>query len=145
MIGKMLVALEVGAYMPERAHDTDAGLDLRAPMNICAVIHPHQSVVIDTGVHVQLPKGCYGRIASKSGMNVKYSIVNEGVIDEGYTGTICVKLYNHGNEPYIIDSGDKITQLIVERYYKPKIVNTSILHFRKTERGNGGFGSTGTK
>lgn len=90
----MKVKLDPGAYMPERAHEQDAGYDLRTPVR--AVIHPEGSVVIDTGVHVQIPDGYVGFLKSKSGLNVRLDLTGEGVIDAGYTGSITVKLYNHG-------------------------------------------------
>jgi len=134
----MKVVLDAGAYMPERAHDTDAGYDLRSPIDIW--IQPRDSVVIDTGIHVAIPKFYYGRIASKSGLNMK-SIVTEGVIDSAYTGSIRVKMYNHGLYPYHVLKGDKITQMIIERFYALELEQVDELE--KTERGNGGFGSTG--
>lgn len=90
------VRLDEGAYLPQRAHGTDAGLDLRTPVD--AYVRAGGCTVIDTGVHIQLPPGMVGMLKSKSGLNVKDGIVSEGVIDEGYTGTILVKLYNHGTE-----------------------------------------------
>lgn len=76
------VRLDPGAYLPQRAHDTDAGLDLRTPVD--AYVRAGGSTVIDTGVHIQLPPGTVGMLKSKSGLNVKDGIVSEGVIDEGY-------------------------------------------------------------
>ena len=136
---KIKVILDTGAYMPERAHEADAGYDLRSPIK--TRIYPGMSFTIDTGVHVQIPHGYVGMLKSKSGLNVKHDIVGEGVIDSGYTGSIRVKLYNHGNESYMIEVGDKISQLVILPILTPDLEQTN--SFEKTERGNNGFGSTG--
>ena len=138
----MKIALEPGAYMPERAHPTDAGLDLRTPRRF--VLHTDDGMTIDTGVHIELPKGYFGKIESKSGLNVNYSIVScGGVIDEGYTGSIRVKLYNLGYKPYIFQAGDKIAQLIIQPYATPKMYLVGRDALEETDRGDAGFGSTG--
>lgn len=137
----MKIKLDRGAYAPVRAHTTDAGMDLKSPT--LEWVPPHGSVVIDTGVHVELPYGTVGMLKSKSGLNVKYGIVSEGVIDEGYTGSIKVKLYNHSdNEDVFIEPGDKITQLVVLPVEYPTIEIVESLN-ENTERGSNGFGSTG--
>lgn len=92
----MKIKLDPGAFMPEYAHAQDAGMDLRSPVD--AVVLPHDSAVIDTGVHVEIPKGAVGMLKSKSGLNVNHDLTSEGVIDEGFTGSIRVKLYNHGGD-----------------------------------------------
>ena len=135
----MKIKLDGGAYMPERAHDTDAGLDIRSP--IAATVFPKDSVIIDTGVHIELPPNTVGMLKSKSGLNVKHDITSEGVIDVGYTGSIVVKLYNHGNKPYSVKRGDKITQLVIMPIVYPGI--ELVENLEEAERGNGGFGSTG--
>ena len=135
----MKVKLDEDAFMPVRAHETDAGLDLMSPVD--AIIPPEGSTVIDTGVHIELPYGTVGMLKSKSGLNIKHGIVSEGVIDEGYTGSIAVKLYNLSNHRYRVERGDKITQLVIVECYKPDIEIVDSL--TETERGNNGFGSTG--
>ena len=136
----MKIMLDEGALMPNRAHTTDAGIDLKTPHAFC--IWPGESIAVDTGVHVQLPPGTYGKIESKSGLNVKHGVVCcGGVIDEGYTGSIVVKLYNLSDERYTFEAGQKIAQMIVQPYYAPSMVLADILE--KTERGDAGFGSTG--
>ena len=135
----MKIKLDRGAFVPERAHVTDAGADLRSPVG--TVIPARGSRVIDTGVHIQLPHGYVGMLKSKSGLNVKHGITSEGVIDEGYTGPIKAKLYNHGDEPYKIERGDKITQLVIVpcEYVYFDLVDK----LDDSERGGDGFGSTG--
>lgn len=136
----MKVSLDPGAKAPTRAHATDAGLDLYAMED--GTVKAHSSRVFDTGVHVQLPPGTAGVLVSKSGLNVRHDITSTGLIDESYTGSIRVKLYNHGNRDYEVWVGDKISQLmVVPVYYEPVEIVEAIS--QDTERGNRGFGSTG--
>ena len=137
----MKVLLDPGAYMPERAHSADAGYDLRSPIK-CR-LYAGEAVVIDTGVHVEIPVGYAGMLKSKSGLNVKHDIVGEGVIDSGYTGSIRVKLYNHGSESYMIEVGDKISQLVILPIIMPEL--ELVEELEETDRGNNGFGSTGRR
>lgn len=135
----MKIKLDSWGIMPTRAHDTDAGLDLYAPCT--QAVPAHGSAVFDTGVHVQLPPNTAGMIKSKSGLNVNHGITSEGVVDVGYTGSICVKLYNHSDTPYMIRKGDKISQLVIMPIVIPPIVVVDELE--ESERGDNGFGSTG--
>ena len=135
------VVLDEGAYMPERAHKEDAGFDLRTRNGF--TLQPGSTEVIDTGIHIAIPKGYFGKLESKSGLNVKHGIVScGGVIDCGYTGSIKVKLCNSGRNKYTFNPGDKIVQLIII----PCDVESSLSiveSLRETDRGEKGFGSTG--
>lgn len=135
----MRIKLDEGAYEPKRAHRFDAGLDLFSREEV--VIPARGSVIIDTGVHVEIPECCAGFLKSKSGLNMKHKITSEGVIDTGYTGSIIVQLYNHGDEPYLVHRGDKITQLVLI----PIVLSTLefVDELDSTERGDKGIGSTG--
>lgn len=135
----MKIKLDPMAWIPERAHDTDAGLDLKSPINI--TVPARGSATIDTGVHIQLPPGTCGMLKSKSGLNVKHGITSEGVIDEGYTGSIVVKLYNHTFDDYHVNIGDKISQLVIVPILTPELKFVDDLE--GGERGDNGFGSTG--
>lgn len=135
----MNVMLDEGAFMPEFAHKTDAGADLRSPVDV--VIPARGSAVIDTGIHVEIPEGFTGFLKSKSGLNVKHDLIGEGVIDSGYQGSIRVKLYNMGDKDYAVSNGDKIIQLVILPCAYCDFVEAN--KFAETERGNGGFGSTG--
>lgn len=135
----MRIKLDNGAYMPTRAHAADAGLDLYSPEEVH--IPPKWFATIDTGVHVELPKNTVGMVKSKSGLNVNHGIQSEGVIDVGYTGSIKVKLYNHSGRWYRVEKGDKISQLVILPILTPDLEVVDELD--ETERGNGGFGSTG--
>lgn len=133
------IKLDDGAKMPTRAHETDAGLDLYARNKI--YIFPHSSCVFDTGVHIAIPEGYVGFLKSKSGLNVKYGLTSEGVIDAGYTGSICVKLYNNSGDPYMVYEGDKISQLVILPIITPDLELVESLD--DTDRGENGFGSSG--
>lgn len=136
----MKIILDEGAKMPTRAHADDAGLDLYSREN--RVIYPHSSATFDTGVHVEIPRGYVGMIKSKSGLNVKYGLTSEGVLDCGYTGSIRVKLYNHSSEAYTVAAGDKISQLVIMPIIAPELELVKDFG-TDTERGDNGFGSTG--
>ena len=135
----MKVVIDPGAYMPTRAHKTDAGLDLRAMES--KTILAFGTAVFRTCVHVQLPPGTAGLLVSKSGLNIKHDITSTGLIDEGYTGEIMVKLHNHGSTSYRVEAGDKISQLIVVPVLYESVEICDSL--TETERGSDGFGSTG--
>lgn len=136
----MKIMLDEGAILPTRAHSTDAGLDLYSREDMA--ILPGGSAVFDTGVHTELPSGTFGQLFSKSGLNVNYNIVScGGTIDEGYTGSIRVKLYNLGDKPYMIRARQKICQLVIMPCLQPELEVVDRLE--ETERGENGFGSTG--
>lgn len=137
----MKIKLEEGAKIPTRAHDTDAGLDIYSRET--KTVPAKGSAIFDTGVHVELPATppTVGFLKSKSGLNVKHGITSEGVIDVGYTGSIVVKLYNNSDTDYTVNAGDKISQLVILPILTPSLELVETLE--ETERGSGGFGSTG--
>lgn len=136
---EMKIKLDEDAKMPTRAHSTDAGLDIYSRDE--QIVPAKESAIFDTGVHIELPEGTVGMLKSKSGLNVKYGIVSEGVIDVGYTGSIVVKLYNHSGFDYRVKAGDKISQLVILPIYTPTLKLVDSLE--DTERGDNGFGSSG--
>lgn len=136
----MNIILDEGAFCPVRAHYADAGLDLKTPIDV--FVKPNDSVCIDTGVHVEIPEGYWGKIESKSGLNVNHGVVSlGGTIDSGYTGSIRVKLYNFSDEAYHFSRGDKIAQLVITPCVLCEVEEVD--SFAETERGNKGFGSSG--
>lgn len=135
----MKIKLDEGAKMPTRAHQKDAGLDLYAREK--QIVPAKESAVFDTGVHIELPDNTVGMLKSKSGLNVKHGITSEGVIDVGYTGSIKVKLYNNSGYDYTVNEGDKISQLVIMPILTPELEQVDELG--ESERGSGGFGSTG--
>ena len=136
----MNIYVETGAYVPERAHKTDAGLDIKSKET--RLIKAHRCALFHTGLHVQLPHGPAGLLVSKSGLNVKHGITSTGLIDEGYTGEIMVKLYNNSDESYLVQVGDKISQLVIIPVLYEDIHIMNSLD-ENTERGDKGFGSSG--
>jgi dUTP pyrophosphatase len=143
------IKLDEGAKLPSRAHETDAGLDLYTPIDVAVVRSrwtPTEgitigSATIDTGVHIEIPRGYTGFMKSKSGLNVKHGLTAEGVIDAGYTGSIVVKLYNHTSISYEFKAGEKIAQLVLLPIITPNLEVVDTLE--DTERGSNGFGSSG--
>lgn len=135
----MRIKLDEGAQSPTRAHQTDAGLDIRS--NESGTLYAHTFRAFHTGLHIELPQGTVGLLCSRSGMNIRQGITSTGVIDEGYTGEILVNLINHSDEDVYINAGDRISQLLVlPVFYEPiKIVE----ELDGSERGEDGFGSTG--
>lgn len=125
-----------------KAHDDDAGFDLRTPVPF--ILPSHSYWVVDTGIHVDIPKGYAGLIVSKSGLNVKHSIMSTGLIDSGYTGSIVVKLYNFGMDDYEFGEGDKISQLMILPIFRGNSKKIKMIN-RNTSRGSNGFGSSGRK
>ena len=135
----MKIQLDPGAIKPTRAHSTDAGLDLYSPVR--KVIRANDRESIDTGVHVEIPVGYVGMVTSKSGLMAKEGITSRGTIDCGYTGSIKAVLFNHSRKDYIVEKGQKITQLVLMPIITPELEVVETLE--DTERGTGGFGSTG--
>ena len=139
---KLKIYLDENAKMPTRAHETDAGLDLYAVRS--AVVYGNSSEIFDTGVHIEIPAGYAGFLKSKSGLNVRFGITSEGVIDAGYTGSIVVKLYNNGKFPFYVNKGDKVTQLVILPIETPELeLVENLEQFNGSDRGDKGFGSTG--
>ena len=134
----MKAMLDEGAFVPERKHPTDAGLDLKTPIDV--FIRPKNRAFVDTGVHVELPANTVGMIKSRSGLNKNYGVQCEGVIDENYRGSIGVVLYNHSDRPLKFNKGDRIGQLVILPcvYEDVELVDK----LDDTDRGEGGFGST---
>ena len=130
------------AKIPTRATSGSAGLDTYASEGIC--IPAGGSGVVSAGISLEMPAGVYARIAPRSGLAVKNRIaVGAGVIDPDYEGEVKVVLFNHGGEDFIVQPGDRIAQIVLERVM---MIDASIVPrkiMRKTERGSAGLGSTG--
>lgn len=125
---------------PTHAHENDAGYDLYAPRDVYVL--GQMRITVDTGVCFEIPKGYYGAIKPKSGLLFKEDInVGEGVVDCGYTGSVRVRILNLGHSPYQFKRGEKIAQIVFSPCLTPILEEATELE--ETERGNGGFGSTG--
>lgn len=133
------VKLDDGAWLPTRSHDTDAGADIRCIKGF--TVPARGSVVIGTGIHVELPPNTKGDIVSKSGLNVNHGILTFGLIDEGFDGEIRVRVYNLSDDDYTFMPGEKVTQFVVSHVCYPTYVEAD--EISGGERGSGGFGSTG--
>lgn len=133
------IKLDEGAFMPIRAYKTDAGLDLMIPIDV--EIPAHGNCFIDTGVHMEIPSGYFGKLETKSGLNSKHIVSMGGVIDANYTGSIKVILYNLSENSFLFNRGDKIIQIIIQPCEYPYLHIVEKLS--DSERGNNGFGSSG--
>jgi dUTP pyrophosphatase len=128
------------ARLPTRGSERAAGLDLHAVERV--TIGPGERAAVRTGLAVAVPRGFYGRVAPRSGLAVRHGIdVLAGVIDADYRGEILCALVNHGREPFEVEPGARVAQLIVEAIATPEPAWAEDLE--ETERGAGGFGSTG--
>lgn len=133
------------AIIPTHATDGSAGLDLCACIENNIILNPNKSVLIPTGLAIELPSNDMAAfIFARSGLSIKFGIAlsnGVGVIDSDYRGEICVGLRNFGEESYIIKKNERIAQLIVMPISCLSIVEVNMLN--DTIRGQGGFGSTG--
>lgn len=130
------------AHAPVRASTKAAGYDLKSVSEV--IVPARGKALVDTGIKIQLPEGCYGRIAPRSGLAVNNFIdVGAGVIDEDYRGVIQVVLFNHSFRDFTVTAGDRIAQLICQKIYYPDLEEVNELS--ETERGEERFGSTGMK
>lgn len=138
---KIKIALDPGAHMPTRSHEWDAGLDLYAMNDVW--LRPCSYEFFDTGVHIAIPRGYVGFVKSRSGLMLK-GMKTDGTIDADYTGSIGVTLYNHHRGDVYIKRGDRIAQLVIVPCLIPRLEDIEIVdELEETERGDGGFGSTG--
>lgn len=134
-----------GAQLPYRASRGAAAYDLCACVEGPILLAPGDSAVIPTGIAIELPReDMVALVFSRSGHGIKHgiSLLNSvGVIDYDYRGEIAVGLINHGKEPYEIAPDERIAQLMITSFFAPEVVECAELG--ATERGSGGFGSTG--
>lgn len=133
--------LSDNAFPPVKGSEQAAGFDLRAAYDY--VVPSKGKELVKTDLQVEIPEGCYGRVAPRSGLAVKNFIdVGAGVVDSDYRGNVGVVLFNFGEQDFAIHKGDRVAQLICEKIEYPQLEevkeNLSI-----TDRGDGGFGSTG--
>eukprot|EP00070_Physeter_catodon_P044256 XP_028351150.1 deoxyuridine 5'-triphosphate nucleotidohydrolase, mitochondrial isoform X2 [Physeter catodon] len=134
------VRLSEHATAPTKGSERAAGYDLYSAYDY--TVPPMEKALVKTDIQIALPSGCYGRVAPRSGLAAKHFIdVGAGVIDEDYRGNVGVVLFNFGKEKFEVKKGDRIAQLICERIFYPEIEEVQVLD--DTERGSGGFGSTG--
>ena len=139
-----LMRVREGAIIPKQATAGSAGYDLCACMDAPQTIEPGERCVFPSGLAAEIPAGTAGFVFTRSGLGIKKGIHvtnGVGVIDSDYRGEIHVGLHNLSAEPYTVQPGERIAQMIIMPYFAPGIVEVASLS--DTERGAGGFGSTG--
>ena len=132
--------------LPEYATPQSAGMDLRANLNEPVTLNPLERKLIPTGLYMALPAGYEAQVRPRSGLAIKKGITvlnTPGTVDADYRGEVCVILINLSNEPFIVNDGERIAQMVIAKHEQPEIVEVDVLD--ETERGTGGFGHTGTK
>ncbi len=144
MINVNIKKLNDNAIIPTRGSEYAAGYDLYACINEPVVIYPHETVKIGTGIAIEIPDGYFGAIFARSGLATKKGLRPSncvGVCDSDYRGEYIVALHNDANELMVVDPNERIAQLVVMPYLPVKF--TEVDELSDTERGSGGFGSTG--
>ena len=132
--------------LPKYATKMSAGMDLRANIDEPIVLQPGERRLIPTGLHIGLPEGYEAQVRPRSGLAYKHGVTvlnSPGTIDADYTGDVGVILINHGQEPFTINDGERIAQMVIAKYKQAAWVEVDEL--QATERGAGGFGHTGKK
>lgn len=132
--------------LPEYSTAKSAGMDLRANITEPIVLKPFERKLIPTGLCIALPDGYEAQIRPRSGLALKHGITvlnSPATIDADYRGEIGVILINLGGEDFVIESGERIAQMVVARYEQGELIPVEVLD--KTERGDGGYGHTGVK
>ena len=133
--------LQPEARIPTKANSTDAGFDLYAMLDGSTILNPKEVKLIPTGIAMAIHRGYVGLIWDRSSMGVKGIHRFAGVVDSGYRGEIKVCLYNSNDRPYLVNSGDRIAQILIQRiddFYLREVESLN-----ETDRGDGGFGSSG--
>ncbi len=134
-----------GARAPERMTEGAAGYDLRACLESPVILQPGRATLVPTGLALAIPGGFEGQIRPRSGLALKHGVTlanSPGTIDSDYRGPVNIILVNHGAEPFHVNTGDRIAQLVIARVEPVRFEETNELG--RTERAEGGFGHTGT-
>lgn len=138
--------LDERAVIPTYGTEFSAGADLYAVLDDDLVINPGETVLVRTGIAMEIPNGYAGFIYARSGLARKKGLApanKVGVVDADYRGEIMVALHNHSDSPQVVEVGERIAQLVIAPFYKASFEVVDELN--DTIRGEGGFGSTGTK
>jgi len=134
-----------GHPLPEYATPASAGMDVRAKLEAPVVLQPGMHQLIPTGLYAALPVGTELQVRPRSGLAFKHGVTvlnAPGTIDADYRGEIGVLLINHGAQPFTVENGERIAQLVLAKY--ERIVWSETENLPDSQRGTGGFGSTGT-
>lgn len=132
--------------LPAYATELSAGMDLRASLDAPVTLNPMQRKLIPTGLFIELPEGYEAQIRPRSGLALKKGITvlnTPGTIDADYRGEIGVILINLGEEPFVIENGERICQMVIAQHSVATLVE--VIELTDTDRGAGGFGHTGKK
>lgn len=132
--------------LPEYATPQSAGMDIRANLDEPVTLNPLERKLIHTGLYMALPAGYEAQVRPRSGLAIKKGITvlnTPGTVDADYRGEVCVVLINLSNEPFVVNDGERIAQMVIAKHEQPELVEVDVLD--ETERGAGGFGHTGTK
>lgn len=132
--------------LPQYATSQSAGMDLRANLEEPITLQPLERKLIPTGLHIALPAGYEAQVRPRSGLALKKGITvlnTPGTIDADYRGEIGVVLINLSQEPFVINDGERIAQMIIARHEQGEFIEVEVLN--ETERGEGGYGHTGVK
>ncbi|MEZ5004987.1 MAG: dUTP diphosphatase [Bacteroides graminisolvens] len=124
--------------------ELSAGMDIRANLSASVTLKPLERCLISTGLYIALPKGYEAQIRPRSGLAIKKGITvlnSPGTIDADYRGEICIILVNLSAEPFVIEDGERIAQMVIARHEQAEWTEVQTLD--ETERGSGGFGHTG--
>ena len=130
--------------LPAYATPLSAGMDLRANVSEPVVLQPMARALIPTGLFMALPAGYEAQVRPRSGLAIKHGVTvlnSPGTIDADYRGEVCVILVNLSAEPFVINDGERIAQMVIARHEQPVLVEVDVLD--ETERGCGGFGHSG--
>ena len=132
--------------LPKYETQQSAGMDLRANLTEPIVLQPMERTLIPTGLYMALPPGYEAQVRPRSGLAIKHGVTvlnTPGTIDADYRGEICVILVNLSAQPFTVNDGERIAQMVIARHEQPLLVEVTELD--QTERGAGGFGHSGTK
>lgn len=132
--------------LPQYATPQSAGMDLRANIDQPVTLAPLERKLIPTGLYMALPAGYEAQVRPRSGLAIKKGITvlnSPGTIDADYRGEVCVILVNLSNEPFVVEDGERIAQMVIAKHEQPELIEVETLD--ETERGAGGFGHSGVK
>ncbi len=130
--------------LPSYSTPLSAGMDLRASLDAPITLQPLQRCLVPTGLRIALPEGYEAQVRPRSGLALKNGVTvlnTPGTIDADYRGDVGVILINLGSEPFVINDGERIAQMVIAKHEQPELIEVELLD--ETERGEGGFGHTG--
>ncbi|MBQ0080050.1 MAG: dUTP diphosphatase [Alistipes sp.] len=143
---KVRIINKSGLELPQYATELSAGMDLRAAIESPITLSPLQRAIVPTGLFLEIPAGFEVQVRPRSGLAAKKGITvlnAPGTIDADYRGEVCVILVNLSSENFVVERGERIAQIVLSKVERMELEATDVLS--STQRGEGGFGSTGTK